>query len=158
LTPRTPYQLINEFSTLIGKIGTQRPVQETLEHFKSYFAAAAGATSSWSSSASWAQSDLDSYMRQASSNVPLFIEAFFDGCESLRRSGVAVPDLRLLNRLIAESEVQYRIEPPKLVAVGPGVAPVAVQHAAPSLDQQALEALQNAISTSEQLLAEGKGR
>lgn len=153
-----PYQLINEFSTLIGKIATQRPVQETLEHFKSYFAAAAGATSSWSSSASWAQSDLDSHMRQASSNVPLFIEAFFDGCESLRRSGVAVPDLRLINRLIAESEVPYRIEPPKLVMVGPGIAPVAVQHAAPSLDQQALEALQNAISTSEQLLAEGKGR
>ena len=153
-----PNQLINEFSTLISKIATQRPGQATLEHFKKYFAPAAGTTSSWSSSAGWAQSDLDSYMQQASLNVPLFIEAFFDGCEAFRREGVVVPDVRVVNRLIAESEVPYRIDPPQLVFTGQRVAPVAVQPATPSLDQQALEVLRNAISTSEQMLAKGEGR
>ena len=155
---KVPYELINEFSTLIVRIATHRPGQSTLEHFKSYFAAAAGTTSARSSDVGWAQSDLNSYMQQASLNVPLFIEAFFDGCEAFRRQGVAVPDVRLINRLIAESEVPYRIDPPELVFTGQEVAPVAVQNATPSLDKQALEVLHNAISTSEQMLAEGKGR
>ena len=153
-----PNRLINEFSKLIALIATHRPGQATLEHFKSYFAAAAGTTSNWSSSTGWAQSDLDSYMQQAALNVPLFIEAFFDGCEAFRGEGAAVPDVRLINRLIAASEVPYRIDPPKLVFTGQGVTPVAIQHATPSLEKKALEALHNAISTSEQMLAEGKGR
>lgn len=153
-----PNKLINEFSTLIARIATQRPGQSTLEHFKRYFAAAAGTTSTRSSNAGWAQSDLDSYMHQASLNVPLFIEAFFDGCEAFRRQGVAVPDVKLINRLIAESEVPYRIDPPELVFTGQGAASVAVQDTTPSLDKQALEVLHNAMSLSEQLLAEGKGR
>ena len=153
-----PDQLICEFSTLIAWISTHRPGQPTLEHFKRYFAAAAGTTSTRSSNAEWAQLDLDSYMQQASLNVPLFIEAFFDGCEAFRREGVAVPDVHLVNRLIAKSEVPYRIDPPKLVFAGQGVAPVAVQNTTPSLDKQALEVLHDAISSSEQLLAGGKGR
>ena len=112
-----PNNLINEFSKLIAVIATQRPGQATLEHFKGYFAAAAGTTSSWSSNSGWAQSDLDSYMQQAALNVPLFIEAFFDGCEAFRREGVAVPEVRIVNRLIAESEVPYRIDPPELVSL-----------------------------------------
>ena len=56
-----PYAVINEFSSLISRIVTQKPGQEVLEHFKDFFAAAAGTTSSWSSNASWAQTDLDSY-------------------------------------------------------------------------------------------------
>ena len=153
-----PNKLINEFLRQIALIATHRPGQATLEHFKSYFAAAAGTTSTSSSSAGWAQSDLNSYMQQASLNVPLFIEAFFEGCEAFRRKGVAVPDVRLINRLIAESEVPYRIDPPALVFTGQGVVPVAVEHATPSIDKQALETLHNAISTSEQMLADGKGR
>ncbi len=153
-----PDTLIDEFATLIARIETLVPGQATIEHFKSYFAAAAGTPSNWSSSASWAQTDLDSYIQYASSNVPLFIEAFFDACEALRHDGVAVPDLALVNRLIAESAVPYKIDPPKLVFTGHGVAPVAVQHATPSFDRQALRVLGDAISTSEQMLAQGQGR
>ncbi len=153
-----PYKLIDEFSRLIAQIGTIRPGQATLEHFKKYFAAAAGTTSTRSSNSGWAQTDLDSYMQQASLNVPLFIEAFVDACEAFRQKGVAVPEVGLVNRLIADSGVPYRLDPPELVFTGQVVAPVAVQHSRPSLDEQALKVLQNAISTSEQLLAEGKGR
>lgn len=153
-----PNELVDEFSKLIARIATHRPGQSTLEHFKGYFAAAAGTTSTRSSNPGWAQSDLDSYMQRASRNVPLFIAAFFDGCEALRREGVDVPKVDLINRLIAENEVPYGIDPPELIFVGQGVAPVAIQDTTPSLDEQAFEVLQNAISTSEQLLAGGKGR
>ena len=53
---------VNDFSALIGKVAAQGEQQRILEHFKSYFASAAGGASSWSSNASWAQTDLDNYM------------------------------------------------------------------------------------------------
>jgi hypothetical protein len=43
---------------------------------KDYFAGAASDASSWSSAVSWAESDLDGYMRQEAANAPLFIELF----------------------------------------------------------------------------------
>src|SRR6267143_497827 len=76
----------SEFSRLIAKVAAQGSRQAILEHFKDFFAGAAGTTSSWSSSASWAESDLHSYMSDAAANAPLFIEAFYDACEALRRS------------------------------------------------------------------------
>jgi hypothetical protein len=52
------------YSTLIGKIAAQGKAQPIYERFKSYFASAAGTTSNWSSSASWAESDLQSYLSE----------------------------------------------------------------------------------------------
>src|SRR5713226_8636931 len=77
-------QVVNEFSDLIGKIAAQGDLQPVLEHFKSYFASAAGTTSSWSSNASWAETDLHHYMSEAAGNAPVFIAAFYDACESLK--------------------------------------------------------------------------
>jgi hypothetical protein len=57
---------------LIGKIDNQGDQQSILEHFKVYFADSIGTTSSWSSGASWAQTDLDNYMDRAAGNAPLF--------------------------------------------------------------------------------------
>jgi len=53
------------------------------EHFKDFFAAASGTTASSSSSTSWAETDMNAYMSAAQQNAPLFIEAFYDACESL---------------------------------------------------------------------------
>jgi hypothetical protein len=49
--------VVDGFSTLIAGIAGQGNRQAILEHFKSYFANAAGMTSSRSSNASWAQTD-----------------------------------------------------------------------------------------------------
>ena len=81
-----PYGVVNQFSAFIGRIAAQADRQTILEHFKDYFAGASGSTSSWSSSVSWAETDLDGYMRQAAVNAPLFIEAFYDACEALRKT------------------------------------------------------------------------
>ena len=153
-----PYQVVNEFSELIGRITTQGEKQTILEHFKSYFASAAGTTSSWSSNASWAQTDLDSYMREAASNTPLFIEAFYDACESLRNDGLAVPDVKVINRILARHNTGYEIRPPNLISSGEDIGPVEVADEPASLDRQVRELIQNSLSQSEQLLSEGRSR
>lgn len=155
-----PRELREEFLDLINRIKAQGDEQEILEAFKSRFASAAGSTSAWSSNAGWAQTDLFNYMEQASANGPLFIEAFFDGCQWVKRTkGFGVPDAYMLNRVLARHEAGYQIEEPNtLVRVGAKIDGVEVPAVALSLDQQALSILQQSLSTAEQLLAEGNGR
>ena len=112
-----PDEVRNAFFELIGRIATPDNRKAILEHFKDYFASAAGSSSSYSSSTSWAESDLLGYMGHAASNSPLFIEAFYDGCQSLAkgRPPTAVPDLSRINRILYESGSGYQIQPPNLV-------------------------------------------
>jgi hypothetical protein len=149
----------DDFSRLIGKIATQGQRQETLEHFKTYFADAAGTTSSWSSSASWAESDLHSYMSDAAANAPLFIEAFYDACEALQGShpDYAVPDVSRINRVLSNYNAGYQIQPPDLTSENAQEA-IEVAQEPLSLDQQAQEIIQQSLKQSEQLLSEGRYR
>lgn len=152
-------QAVSAFSDLIGRIAAQGDRRAILEHFKTYFANAGGFTSNWSSSVSWAESDLDDYMRRAAENAPLFIEAFYDGCAAIQGQGpdIGVPDAARMNRVLFDNEVLFEIRPPDLVARGSHLA-VAVSHRAPSLDEQAQELIQQSLKQSEQLLAEGRPR
>jgi hypothetical protein len=150
--------VIQDFSDLIGKITTQGDVQRTLEHFKSYFAGTAGTTSGWSSDASWAQTDLHQYMNEAAANAPLFIEAFYDGCETLREKGVAVPDVRLINKILAEHDTGFEVQAPDLISRNADFAPVEVPTTAPSLDEQASGIIQKSFHESARLLSEGRDR
>lgn len=149
----------SEFSGLIGKVAAQGSRQATLEHFKDFFASAAGTTSSWSSSASWAETDLNSYMSDAAANAPLFIEAFYDACEALRRShpDYAVPDVALINRVLSNYNAGYQIQPPDLISQNTQEA-IEVSQEPVSLDEQAQEIVQKSLKQSEQLLAEGRDR
>ena len=97
-------ELFEEFAALIGKIAAQGNRKGILEHFKRYFAGAAGITASYSSSTSWAEADLDDYMNQAAHNAPLFIEAFYDACEALKERDFAVPDDARMNRVLFDCE------------------------------------------------------
>jgi len=149
-----------EFSTLIGKIAAQGSHQQAiLEHFKNFFAGATGSTSSWSSSASWAESDLEGYMSDAAANAPLFIEAFYDACETLHHTHPdhAVPDVAVINRVLANHNAGYQIRPPDLVSQNAQEA-IEVTQEPLSLDQQAQEIIQQSLKQSEQLLAEGRTR
>lgn len=146
------------FLELIGKIASQGGRQNILEHFKSYFANAAGIASYRSSNESWAETDLESILGHAAENAPLFIEAFYDGCEALGSSGeIAVPGVARINRVLAENAAGYEIEPPNLVARGPQAA-VPVPARPPSLNEQAQELIQKSLKDSEQLLSEGRHR
>ena len=154
-----PDAVSNAFFELIGRIATPDNRKEILEHFKTYFASAAGASSSWSSSSSWAESDLLGYMSQAAANAPLFIEAFYDGCQSLAngRPPTAVPDLNRINRILSETQSGYQIEPPDLTSTNVHV-PISVPNRPLSLDAQAQEMVQRSLKDSEQFLSEGRDR
>lgn len=149
----------DEFFSLIRKVAAQGDRQRILEHFKYYFANATGSTSSWSSSTSWAESDLDAYMDDAAANAPLSIEAFFDACVALKNKQpeIAVPDDVMINRILAEHNAGYSIQPPDLLAHN-APAMIAVPQRIASLDEQAQEIIQQSLKQSEEYLALGQYR
>lgn len=149
-----------EFSRLIGKVASQGDSRQSiLEHFKAYFASAAGTTSSWSSSASWAETDLEGHMSDAAANAPMFIEAFHDACESLQRAhpDYVAPDVAMINRMLAKCEAGFQIHGRDLISYNAQKA-IEVAEEPLSLDQQAQEIIQQSLKQSEQLLSEGRDR
>lgn len=151
-----PDGVVGGFSDLIGRVASPGNRWKMLEHFKAYFASAAGATSSVSSSEGWAKTDLATYMDRAAENAPLFIEAFFDACEALQNSSdLAAPDVARMNRVLAENAAGYEIIPPDLISQNPQVA-VAVPEHIPSLDEQAQDLIRRSLGDSENLLSEGR--
>ncbi len=149
----------DDFFGLIGRVAAQMDRQRGLEHFKYYFANAAGFTSSSSSSASWAETDLHNYMTAAAANAPLFIEAFYDACTSLlaKNSGFAVPDAAMINAVLARNNAGYEIQPPDLIPRNPQSFISVPQHS-PSLDEQALDVIQKSLKQSEEYLVAGQSR
>ncbi|MBU0583092.1 MAG: hypothetical protein KKB66_11320 [Alphaproteobacteria bacterium] len=148
-----PPEAVREFDILIGKVVNQGNRWRILEHFKGYFGA-----SGRSSSESWAESDLSSFMSQTADNAPLFIEAVYEAFESLRGDDdVAVPEVGRMNRILKEHGVGYEIRPPALVAVGIH-EPISVPERYQSLDEQAQDIVQQSLQQSERLLAEGHPR
>jgi hypothetical protein len=151
--------VLDAFEELIRKIVAQGNRQNLLEHFKSHFAGAAGVPHYVSSSASWAESDLQGLVRQAAGNAPLFIEAFYNACEELRARNpqMGLPDAARLNRILIENTAGYEIRPPNLVATRQHSA-IAVPERAASLTEQAQEIIQTSLQASDGLLAEGRNR
>lgn len=153
-----PRDVVLEFNTLIGKIAAQGKRKAIYEHFKGYFAGAVGTTTAPSSSESWAESDLINLMWQASENAPLFIEAFYEGCEALRAvPDFTIPDAGRMNRILAQHGTGYEIRAPYLVAVG-FHEPIGVPERSQSLDEKAQEIINDSLKASEKLLAEGRPR
>jgi hypothetical protein len=154
-----PIAVLHKFSEFIGRVASQGARWEILEHFKYYFAGAAGHTSSQSSSESWADSDLHSYMHQACENGPLFTEAFYDACEAIHKAHpeFTVPDVGMMNRVLREHDAGYEIRPPVLI-FGVPHEHIAVQERHVSLDQQAQELIQRSLKEADRLLSEGRNR
>lgn len=156
---RLPSAAVGDFRAVIGRIATQADRQTVLEHFKRYFAEAGGVSSSWSSSASWAETDLEDYMQRAAENAPLFIEAMYDACLNLQTacSDMACPDVAIFNQILVDHNVGYRISPPNLLLVD-GRDPMPAPMRVPSLDEKAHRIIDKAFSESDRLLAEGRSR
>ena len=115
--PISPHA-VNAFSELIAKIAAQGQRWRIFEDFKRRFAGVSGRSYATSSSESWAESDLDDYLSSAASNAPLFIEAFYDGCEALKSDpNLELPDAGVINELLRAQQLGYHISPPNLFAV-----------------------------------------
>lgn len=151
---------VEECIDLIMKVATQGDRQEVLEHFKSRFCTASGAAHSWSSNASWAEADLRTYAYEAARNAPLFIEAFYDACQSFGENDpdMWTPDVDMINGVLARHRIGYEIRPPRLEPREDTAPVVAVVEPPPTLVERAADILQSSLSRSEELLSQGRGR
>jgi hypothetical protein len=156
---KIPDGVQEDFFDLIRKTVAQGDRQRLLEHFKTYFANAAGSTSSWSSNESWAITDLYTHMSEAAENAPLFIEAFYDACLALgnKHPDLAVPDAKMMNLVLAHREAGYEIQPPDLISQHVH-KPIAVQEKRRSLDEEAQDLIQQSLKQSEDYLTVGQYR
>ena len=154
-----PPGAVSDIFDMIQRIAEQdQQYQHTLERFKASFAP--GTVHICSSSESWAETDLLSYMDAATANAPLFIEAFYDGCEASRDQGMAVPGTDVINDVLASHGVRFRIEPPDLIPTGRDNAAVVipVPERPPTLAQEAVVVLQHSLARSDELLEQGRAR
>lgn len=112
-----PDDVVGEFIQLVMKVATQGPKrQDVLEHFKRHFCIARGAMYARSSSEGWAESDLLTYAQEAAENAPLFIEAFYNACESFGEDDpdLWAPDAEIINGILTKNRIGYVIKPPRL--------------------------------------------
>jgi len=154
-----PSTVEREFLGLIRKIVSQGERKQVVEHFKYHFSNAVGTAHHTSSSENWAWSDLEYLMDKAAANAPVFIDAFYTGCEDLhaRWPEMALPDVVQLNRILFENFAGYQIQPPNLIATQQHT-PIAVPERPPSLDEQAYDIIEGSLRSSERLLDEDKPR
>ncbi|ARB28963.1 hypothetical protein F7R12_14540 [Pseudomonas tolaasii] len=96
-------------------------------------------------------------MDSSAENAPLFIEAFWNCCVDLEQSGLGVPDLQIINAIMAEHDAGYEIQLPDLIATR-AYTPITVPRLAPSLDEQAHALIDECLAESERLLDAGQGR
>lgn len=151
-----PADALREFSELIDKIRTEQRRWSILEHFKSAFG-----SYSASSSESWAYTDLLNLMSSAADNAPLFIETFYDACEELRQTSGEwfVPDVSIINALLAKCCIGYEIRPPNLIARETHGPPIEVaQPMAISLADSARQRFNKSLERSEELLRDSRAR
>jgi hypothetical protein len=89
----------------------------------------------------------------------LFIEALYEACEQLQRThpDYAVPDVAMINCVLAEHNTGYQLSPPELVSDS-GQHMIEVPPQAPSFEFQAKQLIQHSLEQSERLLAEGRDR
>ena len=155
---KLPYEALEGFFELICKIAVQGDAKGVYEHFKKYFANASGKIPNISSSIGWAQSDLKDYMRHASENAPLFIEAFYSGCQMLNaKYDFAVPDVDKINAILYAADTGFELCPPNIIALSL-TSTISVDSHVKSLNEETLEIIQQSLAESEDLLSQGKNR
>ena len=120
-----PLSAVDGFYNLIVKAASQgKNRQEILEHFKGNFCNAVGKPHFWSSTESWAETDLLNFMERATKNAPLFLEAFYDACNSLSamNKNLFAPDEEIINALCIRHNIGYVIKPPHLLLRDSGIS------------------------------------
>lgn len=147
---------VSAFNSLVHTIASQTDSSwAVLELFKAKFSGG----SPRSSSESWAISDLHASMMAAAENAPVFISAFWDGCEQVRAQypEVGLPDLDVINRILYEHDQPYELRPPALLARHPQI-PIPVQAPKQSIGDQAYSLIHTSLDQADRLLHEQRPR
>ena len=154
-----PREALRDFDALIGKVATQGKRWDILEHFKGAFCKACGASHTWSSSESWADSDLSSSMGHAAENAPVFLDAFYDACQELLEQELFAPDAAMINEICEKHCIGYVLAPPDLLLrESVKAASVQVVERPPTVAESAMDLLQKSLQRAERLLSEGHHR
>ncbi|PKP72127.1 MAG: hypothetical protein CVT83_01480 [Alphaproteobacteria bacterium HGW-Alphaproteobacteria-5] len=151
-----PPAAVNAFNSLVHSIASQSESSWSIfELFKAKF----NGGQSWSSSESWAISDLHGAMMSAGNNAPVFISAFWDGCAQIQTAHpeIGLPDEDIVNQILYEHEVPFEVRPPALLARHPQT-PIVVQAPQKSLGQRAHELIHNSLDQADRLLLEQRPR
>jgi hypothetical protein len=146
-----------EFLGLIRKMAGQGEAWMVFEHFKRHFATACGRAFSRSSGRDWAEHDLAGLVGDAAENAPLFLGAFFEGCQTLEARGVSVPRVEKINAICAEHGIPFVIEPPNLRLTVSGGPSVRVPERPATIAERAREVLDQSLRRADELLDEGRG-
>jgi hypothetical protein len=149
----TPQRVDEQFFQIINQLS--QGGQEVFERFKKTFGAASGNSPSTSSSASWASSDLSTYMSEAGANAALYIEAFYDGWKTLGPNYPAL-DIDVINSILAESESRYQIKGDELLFNGPELIPS--PDPPKSLLEEARRTIETSLKEGDKLFREGRYR
>lgn len=146
----------NAFNSLVHAIASQTGSSwAVLELFKAKFSGGY----SKSSSERWAISDLHTIMMAAAENAPVFISAFWDGCEQVRAQypEVGLPDPDVVNRILYEHDQPYELRPPALLARYPQ-APIPVQAPKLPIGDRAYVLIHASLDQADRLLHEQRPR
>lgn len=164
-----PNEAVEEFFGWINRIIQSLQYNRrkwVLEHFKKVFSVAIGKPNYPSSSADWAESDLLSVMRDVSQdNAPIFIEAFWDGCQSLKNrlyhsdlENLLLPDQDIINSLLQKHKIGYRIQSNELKLLEETGVLIEVEDPPISIEEKNIEIIRKSLNQTEELLAQGKGK
>jgi hypothetical protein len=153
-----PLKAISEFEEFIYQIVAQGDRQDLFEHFKGHFCNAMGVTHWVSSNVSWAQSDLETQMRNAAQNAPLFVGAFYDACDSLANeegTQFDLPSVEQMNQILQSNGVLLEIQPPKLVRLGASIR-VPIPEPPPTFEESAADVIRKSLQRSQDLINENR--
>jgi len=155
-----PPLAVEDFLGLILKVASQREAYFVLEHFKRHFSLAVGKTNMTSSSTGWAQSDLKSLMDEAANNAVVFIDALYDGFQTLVRQDpdVVIPSDEVLNAVFRVYDVGYQIIDNGLQVLDPTAPLVEVETSNLDAKDDAIEMIRDSLNRSEELLQQGHGK
>jgi len=158
ITERIPDNAITDFIKIITSVATQGKRQELLEHYKGYFCRACGTAHFFSTDEGWSETDLCTFARQAAENAPLFIEAFYDASQSLNIDGSSsfVPDVEIINNILAQHKIGYSINPPRLELMPSDEKIIPIDEPSKTINDQAIEKIAQSLSRSVELLHAGK--
>lgn len=104
-----PSAFVDEILEIIVKISSQGKSKQVFEHYKKVFCSVSGNTYYSSSDASWAKTDLDTAISDASENGPGFIVGFLNSTEELANSGFAIPTIDNINSLFIKHNIGFFI-------------------------------------------------
>lgn len=149
--PTTPLAdaAAQEFLNYARRVSSPNGRKSVLEEFKRAFCRVSGEPYNSSSSEGWAESDLIAAADKAAENAPGFVQAFVEACEALQRAGAVVPDHALINHVLGQHHVPFRIENGELIPSSSFVAPPETRQDAASIASRAFSEAAGLVKTGQ---------